>query len=306
MSLPLHLTSMLGLVEVVLERHDVADIKPGDMFASNDPFVGRGSHLPDVALVAPVFHEGELVLFVANIAHHSDIGGMAPGSMAGGMTEVYQEGLRIPPIRIVREGEIDRDIFDLILLNVRVPRERRGDYLAQIAANMLGVRRCHEVIERWSMGAVHQACDEIIEAVQRRMRAGIATLPDGEYRFRDVMDDDGVGAVDIPLAVRIVVEGEEILVDFEGSAPQVSGNINLSIAGLQAGVLYALKVVDRSRWPDQPRRSRAGDNRGAARHHYQCRFPCRNRSTRADLPAHCGPNSRRARRRRARPHRGCG
>lgn len=243
MSLPLHLTSMLGLVEVVLERHDIADIKPGDMFASNDPFVGRGSHLPDVALVAPVFREGELVLFVANIAHHSDIGGMAPGSMAGGMTEVYQEGLRIPPIRIVREGEIDRDIFDLILLNVRVPRERRGDYLAQIAANMLGVRRCHEVIERWSMGAVHQACDEIIEAVQRRMRAGIATLPDGEYRFRDVMDDDGVGAVDIPLAVRIVVEGEEILVDFEGSAPQVSGNINLSIAGLQAGVLYALKVL---------------------------------------------------------------
>ena len=243
MSLPLHLTSMLGLVEVVLERYDIADIRPGDMFASNDPFVGRGSHLPDVALVAPVFHEGELVLFVANIAHHSDIGGMAPGSMAGGMTEVYQEGLRIPPIRIVREGEIEKDIFDLILLNVRVPRERRGDYLAQIAANMLGVRRCNEVVERWSMGAVRQACNEIIEAVQRRMRAGIATLPDGEYRFRDVMDDDGVGTTDIPLAVRIVVEGEEILVDFEGSAPQVSGNINLSIAGLQAGVLYALKVL---------------------------------------------------------------
>ena len=126
-SLPLHLASMLGLVEVILERIGREAIRPGDMFISNDPFVGRGSHLPDVALVSPIFHNEDLVAFVSNIAHHADIGGMAPGSMAGGMTEVYQEGLRIPPIRIMNEGKIVEDVLDMILLNVRVPDERRGD-----------------------------------------------------------------------------------------------------------------------------------------------------------------------------------
>ena len=135
-SLPLHLASMLGLVEVVLDRYGTDRLRPGDMFISNDPFVGRGSHLPDVALLAPVFWKGKLALFVSNIAHHADIGGMAPGSMAGGMTEIYQEGLRIPPIRIVAGGEVIEDVLQLILLNVRVPRERRGDYMAQIAGQL--------------------------------------------------------------------------------------------------------------------------------------------------------------------------
>ena len=116
--------SMLGLVEVVLEKYELNDIRPSDMFISNDPFVGRGSHLPDIAMVMPVFSDGEPVLFVSNIAHHGGIGGIAPGSMAGGMTEIYQEGLRIPPIRLSRGGELNRDVMDLILLNVRVPEER--------------------------------------------------------------------------------------------------------------------------------------------------------------------------------------
>lgn len=228
-SLPLHLASMLGLVEVVLERVGVKNLHPGDMFVSNDPFVGRGSHLPDVALVAPVFH--------------GDIGGMAPGSMAGGMTEIYQEGLRIPPIRLMQNGEIVEDVFDLILLNVRVPKERRGDYLAQVAANRLGERRLHELFQRWSVAQLHAGADALVNAVARRMRAGIAGLPDGEYRFSDIMDDDGMGTERIPICVRIVVDGEEILFDFAGSAPQVQGNINVSFAGLQASVLFALKVL---------------------------------------------------------------
>jgi N-methylhydantoinase B len=242
-SLPLHLASMLGLVEVVLERYGAEAIKPGDMFLSNDPFVGRGSHLPDVAILAPIFRDGELVLFVSNIAHHSDIGGMAPGSMAGGMTEIYQEGLRIPPIRIVEHGEIIRDVFDLVLLNVRVPRERRGDYMAQIAANRLGTRRLEELFRRWSKPQITEGCVAIIKAVTRRMRAGIADLPDGEYHFEDLLDDDGMGTTDIPIIVQIRVAGEEIWLDFEGSGPQVKGNMNNSFAGLQASVLFALKVL---------------------------------------------------------------
>jgi N-methylhydantoinase B len=242
-SLPLHLASMLGLVEVVLERYGADSIKPGDMFLSNDPFVGRGSHLPDVAILAPVFRDGELVLFVSNIAHHSDIGGMAPGSMAGGMTEIYQEGLRIPPIRIVEHGEILRDVLDLVLLNVRVPRERRGDYMAQIAANRLGTRRLEELFRRWSMPQITEGCTAIIRAVTRRMRAGIADLPDGEYHFADVLDDDGMGTTDIPIIVHIRIAGEEVWLDFAGSGPQVKGNLNNSFAGLQASVLFALKVL---------------------------------------------------------------
>jgi len=242
-SLPLHLASMLGLAEIVLERYGADGLRPGDMFASNDPFVGRGSHLPDVAILAPVFHQGRLVLFVSNIAHHADIGGMAPGSMAGGMTEIYQEGLRIPPIRLVRDGEIIDDVMQLILLNVRVPRERRGDYMAQIAANRLGLRRLEELFARWPVEKVEAGAGLIIDAVARRMRAGIAALPDGEYHFRDLLDDDGMGTTDIPIEVRIKVAGEEISFDFSGSGPQVKGNMNNSFAGLQASVLFALKVL---------------------------------------------------------------
>jgi N-methylhydantoinase B len=242
-SLPLHLASMLGLVEVVLDRYGTDHLRPGDMFISNDPFVGRGSHLPDVALLAPVFWKGKLALFVSNIAHHADIGGMAPGSMAGGMTEIYQEGLRIPPIRIVAGGEVIEEVLQLILLNVRVPRERRGDYMAQIAGNLLGIRRLHELLARWPIEKVEEGADAIIHAVARRMRAGIAELPDGEYHFEDVLDDDGMGTTDIPVVVHVTVRGEEIHFDFSGSGSQVKGNMNNSYAGLQASVLFALKVL---------------------------------------------------------------
>jgi len=242
-SLPLHLASMLGLVEVVLERHGVDNIRPGDMFISNDPFVGRGSHLPDVAIAAPVFHDGKLALFVSTIAHHADIGGMAAGSMAGGMTEVYQEGLRIPPIKILSEDRIVEDVFDVILLNVRVPGERRGDYLAQIAANKLGVRRCGDLLRRWSAPKVAEGIGAIIDGTARRLRRGIAELPDGIYRFADIVDDDGIDARNIPIVVKVTVAGERIEFDFTGSSPQVQGNINNSISGLQAAVLYALKCL---------------------------------------------------------------
>ena len=242
-SMPLHLASMLGLVEVILEKHDPAEIAPGDLFISNDPFVGRGSHLPDVAMVMPVFADGDLILFVSNIAHHADIGGMVPGSMAGGMTEIYQEGLRIPPIRLFRRGELDRDVMDLILLNVRVPEERRGDYHAQIAASRLAVRRCEELIEKWTAPAIREGGQRIVEAVEKRIRAAVAALPDGVYRFADVLDDDGLGTEGIEIRVCIEIAGDRIRFDFAGTAPQVRGNLNVTLAGLQACCLYAMKVL---------------------------------------------------------------
>jgi len=138
--LPLHLGSMLGLVKKIKEKYPNDKIFPGDIFISNDPYRGGGSHLPDVAMATPIFHNDQLVMFLGNIAHHADIGGASPGSMAGGMTEIYQEGLRIPPIKIYEKGKRLEDIFDLILTNVRVPKERTGDYLAHFASLKLGVR----------------------------------------------------------------------------------------------------------------------------------------------------------------------
>ena len=242
-SMPLHLASMLGLVEIVLERYGADNLAPGDIVISNDPFVGRGSHLPDVAMVSPVFTGGDLTLFVSNIAHHADIGGMAPGSMAGGMTEIYQEGLRIPPIKLVRGGQLQQEVMDLILLNVRVPEERIGDYNAQIAASRLGARRCQALIEKWGEAVIAEGCDAIIAAVAQRIRLAVGDLADGVYRFGDVIDDDGMDASLIPVQVAITVAGESITFDFTGSAPQVRGNINVTVAGLQACCLYAMKVL---------------------------------------------------------------
>lgn len=242
-SMPLHLASMLGLVEVVLEKFGKDGMKPGDMYMSNDPYVGRGSHLPDVAIATPIFHEGRLIMFACNIAHHADIGGMSPGSMAGGMTEIYQEGLRIPPIRLMEDGKVVQDVMDLVLLNVRVPEERLGDYNAQIASNQLGVRRAMPLIKRWGPDRVIEGCDAIIAAVARRTRAAIRDLPDGVYEFEDLIDDDGLSRENIRIKVAITVSGDEIEFDFHGTEKQVEGNNNVTKAGLQAACLYCMKVL---------------------------------------------------------------
>ena len=242
-SMPLHLASMLGLVEVVLEKYGKDGLKDGDMFLSNDPYVGRGSHLPDVAIAAPIFKDGELVMFACNIAHHADIGGMSPGSMAGGMTEIFQEGLRIPPIRLFENHTLKRDVMDLILLNVRVPEERLGDYNAQIASNKLALRRCDALIDRWGKRRIAEGFDAIIRAVATRTRAAVSDLADGVYEFEDVVDDDGLSRRNIMIKVKITVTGDEIEFDFTGTDPQVEGNNNVTLAGLQAACLYCIKVV---------------------------------------------------------------
>ena len=137
--IPIHLGSMIGAIEVLTERHSVDSMQPGDMFVANDPYTGGGSHLPDLNVIAPVFLEDELVGYVANIAHHADVGGMVPGSEAAVCESIYQEGLRLPPVRLVAAGEVRQDIVDIVLLNSRTPEERRGDLRAQIAANQSAV-----------------------------------------------------------------------------------------------------------------------------------------------------------------------
>ena len=241
-SLPIHIASMTGLMTSLIEKF-ADDIHDGDIFVANDPHVAGGTHLPDVNLAMPVFIGGQLVAYVCDIAHHADIGGMAAGSMAGGMSEIYQEGLRIPVIRLFRAGELQRDILDLLLLNVRVPHERRGDYFAQIAACRLSRRRLMEVVDTHSLAVVHEAFAQIITRTEERLRAGVAEIPDGEYRFEDIMDGDGVETWDVPIRVRIEVEGNRILFDFAGSSAQVAGNVNLTMNATQAAVCYTLKAL---------------------------------------------------------------
>ena len=147
-SLPIHLSSMAGLMRALLDKYPAGEIREGDIFVSNDPHVAGGSHLPDINLAMPVFVNGRCLAFVCNIAHHADVGGMVPGSVAGGMTEIFQEGLRIPAVKLFDQGVLVRDMFEILLLNVRVPDERRGDYNAQIAACRLGERRMQELASR--------------------------------------------------------------------------------------------------------------------------------------------------------------
>jgi len=242
-SLPTHLGAIIGATESLLQKYALKDLEEGDVIICNDPHVAGGTHLPDVNVIVPVFVEGGILAFVCTIAHHADIGGMSPGSMDACMTEIFQEGLRIPVMKLFNRGQMNEELMDLILLNVRVSDERRGDYFAQIAACNLGQRRLHELTDRYGVSTVLSAFDEIIERTTIRMRRGIETIPNGSYSFDDVMDDDGLGTFDIKIKVRIEVDGDKIHVDFTGTDPQVKGNINAPYNSTHAAVSYVLKAV---------------------------------------------------------------
>jgi len=242
MALPIHLASLLDLMRILVARYG-DDIADGDLFIANDPHVAGGTHLPDINMAMPVFAEGRLVAFVANLAHHADVGGAARGSMSGGMSEIYQEGLRIPVMRLYHRGELDTELFDLLLLNMRLPAERRGDLNAQIAACRLGVDRMKQLFSRYGSNTMEAAFGQILDRTDKRMRAGIADIPDGSYRFEDVLDDDGLKARNVKFALEVRKLGERIVFDFTGSSPQVPGNVNLTLNAVQSSVCYALKAM---------------------------------------------------------------
>jgi N-methylhydantoinase B len=242
LALPIHIASMTGLMQALLAKYD-GSVAPGDLFIANDPHVAGGTHLPDINLAMPVFEAGRPVAFICNIAHHADVGGAAAGSMSGGLREIWQEGLRIPVTRLYRRGELQDDVLDLLLLNMRLPRERRGDLNAQIAACRLGAQRLADLFVRFGSDVTLASFGEIIARTERRMRLAIAGLPDGTWRFADVLDDDGLAARDIRIALTVDKCGERIAFDFTGSDPQVPGNVNLTLNAVQSCVCYALKAL---------------------------------------------------------------
>lgn len=239
--IPVHLGSLLGIVEHIRQRHELSEIRPGDMFLANDPYSGGGTHLPDITIAAPVFYADQLVAFVANIAHHSDVGGRVPGSNAGDSTSIFQEGLRIPVVRIMSEGRLNRDLVDLVLLNTRTPGERWGDLQAQLAANRVGIRRLEQLYTRYGIALVQRCATELLDYAERKIRLAISEIPDGRYEFTDYMDDDGVG--NDPLAIRVAIEvvGDRIRLDFTGTDPEAKGAINVVRTALLATVYFALK-----------------------------------------------------------------
>lgn len=241
--IPVHLGAMPDSVAAALAEFD--SFQPGDVIVLNDPYSG-GSHLPDITLISPAFAEvdGELHLvgFSANRAHHADVGGMSPGSMPVA-TEIYQEGLIIPPIRVWDAGVANEAALKLILRNVRTPHERRGDLAAQVAANRTAERRLQELVERYGLETVHIYCGALIDYAERITRAAIGAIPDGTYTFTDYLDNDGVSDEPIRITATVTVQGEELEIDFTGTAPEAEGSVNAVAAVAKSACYYTVQCL---------------------------------------------------------------
>jgi N-methylhydantoinase B/oxoprolinase/acetone carboxylase alpha subunit len=240
--MPVHLGAMPLSVRAAIDH---VRMGPGDIVILNDPFRG-GTHLPDVTLVSPVFiGKGRSPAFyVANRAHHSDVGGMSPGSMPLAR-EVFQEGLIIPPIKLVRGGEIDPDVLALIVANVRTPDEREGDLTAQIAANRVGEARLREIVAKYGRRRVESYASAAQDYTERVLRATIASIPDGDYRFEDALDDDGFSESPIWIRVAIRINGDRAEIDFTGTDRQTSGSVNANLAITLSATLYGFRCLVR-------------------------------------------------------------
>ncbi|MGH2747873.1 MAG: hydantoinase B/oxoprolinase family protein [Actinomycetota bacterium] len=236
--IPVHLGAMPEAVAAVMDK----DPRPGDVFAINDPYSG-GTHLPDITLVSPMAYESDIVGYAVTRAHHSDVGGMRPGSMPSDSTEIYQEGLVLPPVRLVAGGDHVTDALGIILANSRTPEMRRGDLRAQIGANILGERRLAELMDRRGPDTALAAFDEVLAYAERLTRDALAALPDGTYRAEDVMEGDGVVDDDIPIAVAVTVDGDALEIDFAGTSDAVAGNVNCPLAVTRSACFFALRVL---------------------------------------------------------------
>src|SRR5215468_6562106 len=243
--LPIHLGSMPLAVKAVIRAFDT--FAPGDVFIHNDPYFG-GSHLPDVNVVTPAFHEGALLGFACVRAHWPDIGSGTPGSY-GASTEIYGEGLRLPPVRLYAAGVLNRDVEQIIFTNVRTPEERRGDLRAQIAANLRGVTRLAELARKYGTDLLLRIMQEVMDYSERMMRAALAALPDGTGRFEDFCDGDGIVEEgekdDAPFWIRMEVTktADRLVVDFAGTDPRVPGPMNAPLTVTASGLYTAIKMI---------------------------------------------------------------
>jgi N-methylhydantoinase B len=240
--IPMHLNSMSRALQGVLAKFPLAQWRPGDVYVTNDPYSG-GQHLPDIQTFAPVFHEDECVAIAGTLGHHLDIGGRGAASYGGDATEIYQEGLRIPPSRIATAGHANELFLPLLEANIRVPRKTIADLQAQIAALAIGSEDVQRLARRYSAATLRAATSVLVDSSEARMRAAISRLPEGYFSAEDVVDGDGLDDELLPVKVRLHREGDDLIVDFTGSAPQTRGPINCPIASTESAVYYAVTAV---------------------------------------------------------------
>jgi len=238
--IPVHLNSMSDCLRTILDRFiPLEEWQDGDVIVTNDPYSG-GQHLPDIQTFRPVFVGGRRVAIVGTLCHHVDVGGGAAGSYYADATEIFHEGIRIPPLRLVDKGVLNSGVFEMLLHNLRQPDETRGDLNAQVAALGIGERAVARMARKFGTAALTAAMAAILDGSEAMMRAALKALPDGEASFVELVDDDGQSQEPIRLAVKITKTGETIALDFEGSSPQVRGPVNNTPAMTHSAVYYAL------------------------------------------------------------------
>ncbi len=239
--IPGHLNSMTHALRTLLADHVPPESwHEGDVVIFNDPYCG-GQHLPDILAFRPVFHEGRRIAFAGSLCHHIDVGGLAAGSYAAKATEIFQEGLRIPPVKLVEQGRRNEGVWAMIRQNIRKPDLLLGDLLSQLASLEVGAAAVLRVARRFGAAAVIEAGGRILDMSEAGMRAAIGRMPDGTYEFEDFLDDDGIEpGKPIRLHVRLVISGETALVDLSGCSPQVAGPVNATLASSNAAVMFGL------------------------------------------------------------------
>jgi N-methylhydantoinase B len=232
--IPMHLGSFIEMIPCIMRRYPLEDLRPGDVFIGNDAYEGGSTHLPDIVLAEPIFFRDQMVAWAVNTAHHADFADR-------GHAHIFQEGLRIPPVRLYRAGKLQQDMQDLILLNCQVPRERLSDLRAQMASNRLGVQRVGELCARYGVDTVLAAGAALQDYAERKMRAGIRGIPDGVYRFTDVYENNELDDI-IEISVEITVADDEMRLDFD-APPQVRAGLNMTHTALLAAVYFAVKAI---------------------------------------------------------------
>ncbi|MCE6075272.1 hydantoinase B/oxoprolinase family protein [Agrobacterium vitis] len=232
--IPMHLGSFIGIIPFIGKRYAAADIRPGDVFIGNDAYEGGGTHLPDIVLAEPIFVKDEMVGWAVNTAHHADFADR-------GHAHIYQEGIRLPPVRLYREGNLQQDVQDVFLLNCQVPHERLSDLRAQMSANRLGVRRMQDLCGKYGSDKVLAAGDALQDYAERKMRAGIAAIPDGTYSFSDQFDAN-LYPGSMEFKVDITIKGDEMRIVFD-APPQIAAGLNVVYTALLATCYYAVKSV---------------------------------------------------------------
>ena len=232
--IPMHLGSFIGVLPHIQSRHEASELCPGDVFMANDAYVGGATHLPDIVLAEPVFFAGQVVAWAVNTAHHADF-------VDRGHEHIFQEGIRIPPVRLYRGGRLQRDLQELVLLNCQVPRERLSDLRAQLAANRLGAQRMSGLCRKYGLETVIAVGDALLDYSERKMRAGIAAIPDGRFGFEDVFDCNRMPEP-AQLSLELEVRGDSMRLDFDAPR-QVRAGLNMTRTALLASCYYAVKAI---------------------------------------------------------------